>query len=79
MIDTTEEEKRYLVEKFLTNIGLIDKQARLNLPKLKLTPASIKCWYGINNYRQRDREINRGTISFKCLRYSEIESWSYVV
>ena len=79
MIDIIEEEKRYLVEKFPINEDLIDQQARLNLPKLKLTPASIKYWYGINHYGQRDREINRGTISFEYLRCSEIKSWSYDV
>ena len=79
MIDAIEEEKRYLAEKFPMNEDLIDQQARLNLPKLKLIPALIKCQYGMNHYRQRDREINGGTISFECPRYSEIESQSYVV
>ena len=43
IIDIIEEEKRYLVEKFLMNEDLIDQQVRLNLPKLKLTLALIKC------------------------------------
>ena len=50
MLDMIEEEKRYLSEKFLTNEDLIDQQARMNLPKIKLTSASIKCWYRMNQY-----------------------------
>ena len=79
MIDTIEEKKRYLVEKFPTNEDLIDHQARLNLLKLKLILASIKCQYSMNYYGQRDREINRGTISLECPRCSEIESQSHVI
>ena len=33
----------------------------------------------MNYYRQRDREINRETISLEYPRYSEIESWSHIV
>ena len=69
-----EEEKRYLLEKFLTNEDLIDQQVRMNLLKIKLILLSIKCWYRMNQYGQRDNEINEGTMCVKYPRYSEIET-----
>ena len=52
---------------------------RINILKIKLILASIKYWYRINHYREWDKEINTGTISVECSRYSEVEIWSHIV
>ena len=43
VLDAIEEERRYVLEKFPMNKDLIDQQVRINILKIKLILASIKC------------------------------------
>ena len=43
------------------------------------TAASIKCYYRMNPYGERDKIINNGNKSLECPRYSQTEDWRYLV
>ena len=72
-IDIIEEEDRYLREKFLDKYEVIDIHARENIRGIRKIAAAFKCYYGINQYGERDREINKLAKTNECLRCSEIE------
>ena len=58
---------------YLLACNLIDIEAREVFTIRKCARALIKCYCRFNYYSKRDREINQGIISAKCLRYSSIE------
>jgi hypothetical protein len=79
IIDTVNEEKRYVREKFTDKEDLINSQARENIKQICTTVSVIKCYHSMNHYRIRVKRINNGLIIEEYLRYSQKETWEYVV
>ena len=72
-VNTVSEERRYLKEKFPGKDDLIDARARIDRPGLKKIVAAMKCYYGMNHFRERDGVINKFKIRTKCPRCNEKE------
>jgi len=58
LIDAISKEERYLKEKFPYTAELIDHWVRENVKGVKKTVAVIKCYYGMNHYREQEKDIN---------------------
>ena len=54
MIDAITKEERYFTEKFPGKKDLIDMRVRENVLGLSKTATTIKCYYGMNHYGERD-------------------------
>ena len=52
-IDTIQEEMKYISIKFPSKNNLIDVRVRVNIPKLLRIVVVMKCFYGLNLYRER--------------------------
>ena len=78
-IDATQAERRYLIEKFLTNYKFIDTQVRLNIKGISKIPSAIKCYYRLNSYGKLDSVRNKGCKARECPRYSSIKTWEHII
>ena len=58
LIDAISKEERYLKEKFPYTAELIDHRVRENVKGMKKIVAVIKCYYGMNHYREQEKDIN---------------------
>ena len=68
-----------MYDKFKDKAHLIDKILRMTIKKIKLSASAIKYYYGCNNYGERDKINNEGTLVDECPRCSETEAWEHVM
>ena len=78
-INTKEEESRCIKHKFKDKADLIDMIETDDAKRLKKIALSMKYYYGLNYYGERNKKINRRTIAAEYLKYSSIELQKYIV
>jgi len=79
IIVVIEEENRYLRETFPDKYEVIDIHARENIRGIRKIAAAFKCYYGINQYGERDRKINKDAKLLECPCCSKVETWEHIV
>ena len=66
-------------EKFLGKDDLVDLRARIDILGLKKIVVVMKCYYRMNYFGERDRVINKQKTRTEFSRYSEKETWEYMI
>ena len=79
MINAIREKEQYFREKFLNNYNMIDMQARENIAEIRKLVLAYKCYYRLNHYSKKDREMNNNAKSEECIHYSQVKIWEHVV
>ena len=69
-----DEKQRYTRKQFKYNTNLVNVKARENIKDLVKIVLALKCYYRMNHYGERDREMNREIILVEYLRCSIVES-----
>ena len=77
--NTIQKKQNYLVMKFSGKDNLIDISTRVNIPRLLKAVVSMKYYYRLNPYSERDSLINPNKTIVECQRYSAIEILYYVI
>jgi len=72
-------EMRYSRCKLNHSYDMVDHDARVTIPKNKVTTSMIKCVYGYNHYGLRNKLINQDSTDDTCPRCSEVETWEHIV
>ena len=72
-INILQAEKSYIKSKFEGKDNLVDVEARLNI-HINKTVDIMKYYYGINYYKESDKEVNQGKTTNECPQYSEKET-----
>ena len=78
-INTNNIEMKYFKRKLEGKEDLIDFSTRKGINNISKSAAAIKCYYGLNYYRQCDYKINQGISTNEYLRYSSREIWEYII
>ena len=55
-----EEEDEHFRQNFKKIAVLVEKDTRMNIIKTQITASAMKCYYGHNHYRERDKKVNEG-------------------
>ena len=79
MIDTNECKRQQWNKKLDRKDDLINQSAREIIRKIPILAATIKCYYRINYYGQRDCKINNRATTYECPRYSQKETLKHVI